>query len=124
MPVPFPPQQPGVGGALSSIGMVAGPLVMMITVLRQPGPVKTLVRAGALSPDTARKATTLGLSEPPLQPLLRAGVVVREADGRIWLDQPKARRRQWRIALTLGAAVTVAALVVAFAVSMGHRPSA
>ena len=124
MPVPFPPQQPGVGGALSSIGMVAGPLVMMITVLRQPGPVKTLVRAGALSPDSARKATTLGLSEPPLQPLLRAGVVVREADGRIWLDQPKARRRQWRIALTLGAAVTVAALVVAFAVSMGHRPSA
>jgi hypothetical protein len=124
MPVPFPPQQPGVGGALSSIGMVAGPLVMMITVLRQPGPVKTLVRAGALSPDTARKATTLGLSEPPLQPLLRAGVVVREADGRIWLDQPKARRRQWRIALALGAAVTVAALVVAFALSMGHRPSA
>jgi hypothetical protein len=124
MPVPFPPQQPGVGGALSSIGMVAGPLVMMITVLRQPGPVKTLVRAGALSPDTARKATTLGLSEPPLQPLLRAGVVVREADGRIWLDQPKARRRQWRIALALGAAVTVTALVVAFALSMGHRPSA
>ncbi len=124
MPVPFPPQQPGVGGALSSIGMVAGPLVMMITVLRQPGPVKTLVRAGALSPDTARKATTLGLSEPPLQPLLRAGVVVREADGRIWLDQPKARRRQWRIALALGAAVTVAVLVVAFALSMGHRPSA
>ena len=124
MPVPFPPQQPGVGGALSSIGMVAGPLVMMITVLRQPGPVKTLVRAGALSPDSARKAATLGLSEPPLQPLLRAGVVVREADGRIWLDQPKARRRQWRIALALGAAVTVAALVVAFALSMGHRPSA
>ena len=124
MPVPFPPQQPGVGGALSSIGMVAGPLVMMITVLRQPGPVKTLVRAGALSPDSARKATTLGLSEPPLQPLLRAGVVVREADGRIWLDQPKARRRQWRIALALGAAVTVTALVVAFALSMGHRPSA
>jgi hypothetical protein len=124
MPVPFPPQQPGVGGALSSIGMIAGPLVMMITVLRQPGPVKTLIRAGALSPDTARKATTLGLSEPPLQPLLRAGVVVREADGRIWLDQPKARRRQWRIALALGAAVTVAALVVAFALSMGHRPSA
>ena len=55
---------------------------------------------------TARKATTLGLSEPPLQPLLRAGVVVREADGRIWLDQPKARRRQWRIALALGAAVS------------------
>ena len=124
MPVPFPPQQPGVGGALSSIGMVAGPLVMMITVLRQPGPVKTLVRAGALSPDSARKATTLGLSEPPLQPLLRAGVVVREADGRIWLDQPKARRRQWWIALALGAAVTVTALVVAFALSMGHRPSA
>ena len=124
MPVPFPPQQPGVGGALSSIGMVAGPLVMMITVLRQPGPVKTLVRAGALSPDRARKAATLGLSEPPLQPLLRAGVVVREADGRIWLDQPKARRRQWRIALALGAAVTVTALVVAFALSMGHRPSA
>jgi hypothetical protein len=124
MPVPFPPQQPGVGGALSSIGMVAGPLVMMITVLRQPGPVKTLLRAGALSPESARKATTLGLSEPPLQPLLRAGVVVREADGRIWLDRAKARRRQWRIALALGAAVTVAALIVAFVLSMGHRPGA
>jgi|LauGreDrversion4_2_1035121.scaffolds.fasta_scaffold574188_2 hypothetical protein len=121
MPAPFLPQQPGAGGALSAIGMIAGPLVMMITVLRQPGPVKTLTRAGALSPESARKATTLGLAEPPLQPLLRAGVVVREADGRIWLDARKARWRQWRIAITIGLAVMVVAAAVGFAMSMGKR---
>ena len=109
-------------GGLSTLSMLTWLWLTMRRTTRvvEPQPGATHTRAL----DSARKAATLGLSEPPLQPLLRAGVVVREADGRIWLDRAKARRRQWRIALTLGAAVTVAALVVAFAISMGHRPSA
>ena len=38
--------------------------------------------------------------------------MVREADGRIWLDARKARWRQWRIAITIGLAVMVVAAAV------------
>ncbi|MEY3025799.1 MAG: hypothetical protein RL136_1928 [Planctomycetota bacterium] len=115
---------PGSGGAFASVGAIAGPLIMLVTVLRQPGPVKTLRRAGATAPDRARKATTLAIADAPLRPLLRSGVVVREADGRIWLDEAKARRRQWRIGALLGLSAVALGAIVAFAVSMGHHHAA
>ena len=96
----------------ASLGAVAGPLAMVIMAARNPGPVTTLLKAGADSPDTARKPETLGVKEPPLTPLVRAGVVVRESDGRVWVDRAKARRRQLRIASTfalLGLLIALAA---------------
>ncbi|MEY2714738.1 MAG: hypothetical protein RIT24_1081, partial [Planctomycetota bacterium] len=39
----------------ASIGAVAGPLAMVIMAMRNPGPVTTLRKAGAISPDTARR---------------------------------------------------------------------
>ena len=94
-------------------GAVVGPLMMLAVALKQPGTVKTLHRAGATSPESARKAGTLGLPEPPLQPLIRARVVIREPDGRIWLDAAAARRRQWRIGAVVGAAVLVVSGILA-----------
>jgi hypothetical protein len=39
--------------------------------------------------------------------------VVREADGRIWVDRAKARRRQWRIGAIIGGAIVVVSGIVA-----------
>lgn len=112
MPVPTMPQG-GLGGAFGIVGTIVGPLMMLAIALQKPGPVRTLIKAGADAPDRARKPATLGVSEPHLQPLIRAGVVVREADGRVWLDRARARRRQWRIGAIVGGAIVVAGLLVA-----------
>ncbi len=82
--------------------MTAGTLAMVIMAARNPGPVTTLLKAGADSPETARKPETLGVKEPPLRPLIRAGVVVREDDGRVWGDRAKAKRRQHRLMMAFG----------------------
>lgn len=95
------------------VGAVVGPLMMLAIALQKPGPVRTLTKAGALSPDSARKPATLGLVESPLQPLIRARVVIREEDGRIWLDARAARRRQWRIGAVVGGVVLAASALVA-----------
>lgn len=86
----------------ASLGAVAGPLAMVIMALRNPGPVRTLRNAGAVSPDTAVRAERLGVKEPPLKPLIRSGVVVREADGCVWVDLAKAKARQRRLMVTFG----------------------
>lgn len=111
-PGPRMPVQP-TGGAFAALGAIVGPAMMLAIALQKPGPVKTLLRAGALSPETARKIATLGLAAAPLAPLIRAGVVVEEADGRVWLDAGKARRRQWRIGALIGGALLAALLLVA-----------
>ena len=113
MPVPFPtPQSSGLGGMFASLGSVAGPLMMVIMAMRNPGPVKSLLKAGADSPDSARRPDTLGVKEPPLLPLIRAGVVVREADGRVWVDRAAARARQRKLVMIFGAVGVVLGLVV------------
>ncbi len=107
------PGSPGAGSAFTALGAVVGPLMMLLIALQKPGPVRTLLKAEADSPERARKMATLGLSEPPLLPLIRAGVVVREADGRIWVDRAKARRRQWRIGAIIGGVIVVVSGIVA-----------
>lgn len=117
MPAPFPTPTPGgLGGMFASLGTVAGPLAMVIMAMRSPGPVKTLRKAGAISPDTARRAETLGVKEPPLAPLIRAGVVVREPDGRIWLDERRANARQRRLVVAFGAAGVLVAAIAWWAI--------
>ncbi|MFM1867307.1 MAG: hypothetical protein RL591_715 [Planctomycetota bacterium] len=107
------PGSTGASGAFTALGAVVGPLMMLLIALQKPGPVRTLLKAEADSPERARKMATLGLSEPPLLPLIRAGVVVREADGRIWVDRAKARRRQWRIGAIIGGAIVIVSGIVA-----------
>jgi hypothetical protein len=100
------------------LGAIVGPAMMLAIALQKPGPVRTLDKAGADSPDTARKPSTLGLAAAPLQPLIRQGVVVEEADGRIWLDRAKARQRQWRIGAIIGG--TIAAIGGILALILTH----
>jgi hypothetical protein len=118
VPLPGPIPSGPAGGGFAAIGAIAGPAMMVLIALRKPGPVRTMLRAGAVSPETARKASTLGLTAPPLGPLIRAGVVIEEDDGRIWLDARRASRRQWRIGALIGACVALVGLVVAAALML------
>ncbi len=112
MPLPIPPHSNGLGGIFGSLGVAIGPVMMLLIALKKPGPVRTLIKANADAPTRARKAKTLGLEEPPLAPLIRAGVVVRDADGCIWLDRARLRRRQWRLGiLVCGASFALVALL-------------
>ena len=95
------------------IGAIAGPLLMVAMAFSRPGPVRSLLKAEADAPERARRASSLGIDEAHLVPLIRSGVVVRESDGCVWVDRAKARRRSWRIAAWGGAiAVLCAALVL------------
>jgi hypothetical protein len=117
VPLP-PPGSGGFGAAFGALGGVLGPGMMILMVLRTPGPAKAMRKAGATSPQTARKATTLGVSETALAPMVRSGVVVREADGRIWLDERRARRRAWRNGALAGIGAILACASAALLLSM------
>ena len=101
------------------IGAVASPVMMLAAALSSPGPVRSLLKAQADCPERARRPATLGLAEAQLQPLLRSGVLVREADGCVWVDRAKAKRRQWRIVGRFGLAAAVLAGIALFVLSMG-----
>jgi len=112
MPIPM-----GSGGAFGSVTSIMGPLMMLAIALRHRGSVRKLLDVHADCPDRARKPESLGIELPPLEPLIRSGVVVRERDGRVWVDRAKAKKRQWRIGLIFGGLGLLIALAawVAFA---------
>jgi hypothetical protein len=81
--------------------------------------VRALLKAEADAPERARRAASLDLREEQLAPLLKSGVVVREADGCMWVDRAKARRRSWRIAGTVGGVLAAIAGTILFVLSIG-----
>jgi len=115
MPVPFSPT----GGGLAMIGAVVGPLMMLAMATSRPGPVRALLKAQADAPDRARRPVSLGIPEPQLEPLVRSGVVVREADGCVWVDRAKASRRAWRIASVFAVVLALVAGVVLSILAIG-----
>lgn len=74
-------------------------------VFRQKGPVQTFVKAGAVSEETARRPSSLGIqSEYLIEPMVRSGVLVATGDGRFYADRGRLRRRArvtWGIAAAL-----------------------
>lgn len=112
MPLPHGPAGFGLFGSATAL---LGPLGIVIAAFTKPGPIRTLLRAHADSPDRARRPATLGLSDATLEPLIRAGVVVRDAHGCVWLDRERAKQRQRTLMLRFGA-VGVLLSIVAWAV--------
>ena len=104
-----------VGGGFAMIGAVVGPLMMLALAFSKPGPVRALLKAEADAPERARRASSLGIDSAHLEPLIRSGVVVREADGCVWVDRQRARRRSWRIAVRIGG---IAALIAGIILSI------
>ena len=98
------PMGTGAAGGLGALGVIIMPLGIAAMLLKQPpGPVKKLVKAGAISPETARRCETLDIPRPfVLEPAMRRGVVHRTEDGRYWVDLDRARRVRRRLALVAG----------------------
>ena len=87
-------------------GLIA-PISLAAMLLKRPaGPVRKLIKAGARTPDTARRAAAVGIPrEYVLRPYARLGVVRRLDDGRWYVDG----RRDRRIRICMFLAITVLA---------------
>jgi hypothetical protein len=91
--------------------LVLYPLVPMALVLLRRGPVSKFHRAGAISPQTARRPKSVE-AEGDLQSAVRNGVLIDLDDGRYFVDVPAYRRRCRRINWAIG-------LLVAFGLALG-----
>ena len=74
----------------------------------------------AVEEERRRLAGVAVVEEPRSCPAakIRVGVVVRETDGRIWLNRVVARRRQWQLALIVGGAMIVLATMIYLILSL------
>ena len=110
------PNGPAGFGLFSSATALLGPLGIVIAAFTKPGPVRALLRAHADCPDRARRPSTLGIDEPPLQPLIRAGIVIREANGCVWVDRARAKQRQKKLMMVFGAVGAVIGVLAWWAI--------
>ena len=83
----------GGSGALKGLGIGLLPISIAVLLLRRPaGPVRKLLKAGALSPGTARRSNSVGIPrEDVLRPYRRLRVVHRLDDGSIANQMKKAK---------------------------------
>jgi hypothetical protein len=80
------------------IGLVLYPLLPLALILARRGPASKLRRAGAISPQTARKPSTVD-AVGDLSSHLKSGLIVATGDGRYYLDVAELRRRNRRVTL-------------------------
>lgn len=104
-PIPTPTG----GGAFGMLGGLMMPITVLLALRKAPpGPVKRLLLAGAVSPETALKPSTAKITRPiELNGPTKRGIVVAMPDGRFWVDVPRFKRQRmiWAIALGLVLAV-------------------
>ena len=96
-------------------GLMMAPLAAFGMLLRDGGPAKAFIEAGAVDPDHARRPRSLGVdSERSVADAVRRGVLVATGDGRFWVRVDRHRRRRavtWAFVLgvwTIAAAVMLA----------------
>lgn len=107
----MPFNDPNVGLGLGAIIAPAGIIAMM---LRQPkGPMRLLIDAGATNPEGARKLHSVGIPrEALLERAILSGVVIKEKDGRCWVDRVKLHTRRTQRALLVGGTVFIGTLAL------------
>jgi hypothetical protein len=95
------------------IGLLVYPMFVMAIALGQRGPVGKFIRAGAVSPETARRPASLDIMYiDTVQAAVKRGILVRTGDGRYYVNLRVHHQRRRRIAIAL-AVVTGAFLVFA-----------
>ena len=70
-------------------------------MLRAKGPFGVFLKAGAISPLTARRPDKIGMKladRPHIPGAVRRGLLVDMGDGRYWLDAKKLKRRRAMLA--------------------------
>lgn len=79
---------------------LAFPLMILIPVLKERGPAARFFNAGAISPETARKPSTVS-AKGDLSGVIKIGVLVDVGDGRYYVDAERYRQRRSRQVVTL-----------------------
>jgi hypothetical protein len=90
----------------SGLGLLIMPVSILLLIRKDNGPVAKFARAGATSPESARRPASLDVQRMFLvQDAVKSGVMVATGDGRFYVDMPIYRRRRRRAAAiaTLGA---------------------
>lgn len=101
-------------GNMGSFGMFLIPLMIIALMLRDRGPVATFTKAGAISPETARRADSLKITRRyMLDGPLRRGVLVQTEDGRYWVDRERVRTLRLRLIVAAIIVTIIAGAVVA-----------
>jgi hypothetical protein len=95
------------------IGIIAYPLLLLILAFgRNTGTVSRFVKAGAISPPTARKPASVGIKYPELMERpVRKNMLIATGDGRYYANMALvARKRRQMMGLATAALLLVAAL--------------
>jgi hypothetical protein len=104
-------------GGMGIFGALIMPLAILAMLLRDRGPVSKFLKAGATSPETARKPRSLEITNPDLYSgAIRRRILVSAGDGRYWVDVvalKRSRRRLIIIAAVLFVVITVIATYTA-----------
>jgi len=83
---------------LLRLGLIVYPIAAIVILASRPGPVAKFQKAGATSPERARRPGSIGIERASdLTDYLRSGVLTRLADGRYYVDLPILRRRRRRV---------------------------
>jgi hypothetical protein len=99
-------------------GMILMPLMILGMILRDKGPVAKFVKAGAVSPATARRPESIAIERNDhlhIPGAVKRGVLVALDDGRYYVDLDRRRRRRWiggGAVLTLATAAAIAAILL------------
>lgn len=94
------------------IGLLVYPLFVLVIVFGQSaGTVKKFLKAGATSPDTARKPASVGVKHPDVIPdAVQKGALIPTGDGRYYVNVDRLERvkRNWRYVTIAGTAALTA----------------
>jgi hypothetical protein len=96
------------------IGLILYPLVPLILVGSQRGPISVFYRAGAISPETARRPQSVK-AKGELDRSIKRGLLVPTGDGRYYVNVDAYRRRvrlSWAIGIALTLLFAAAAVVL------------
>jgi len=96
-------------GGMGLFGALIMPLAIISLLLRDRGPVGTFIKAGATSPETARKPQSLSITNPDLYAgAIKRGILVSTGGGLYWVDVSALQRVRRRVII----AATVAFVVL------------
>ena len=97
------------------LGLLIYPLFILVIVFGQSaGIVRKFLKAGAISADTARKPTSVGIKHLDVIPdAVRKGALIPTGDGRYYVNVQRLERvrRTWRH-VTIGATAALAAMTL------------
>lgn len=96
------------------IGLLVYPVFLTLVAISKGGPVGRLMKAGAISPETARKPESLGVNDPRVvQSWADDGLLIAVGDGRYYVNVAAYRGRK-RLLIANFAMIGVAGIALAW----------